>query len=95
MKYEIKKTSKFEKDYKAAFKRGLDLKQLNEVIDKLANGIQLEPKYNDHWLNGEYKGYRECHINPDWLLIYKKDNNVMVLTCTRTGTHSDLFRNNN
>ncbi len=91
MKYEIHKTSKFEKDVKVAFKRGLDIKHLNAVIDRLANGEQLEPKYKDHWLNGEYEGYRECHISPDWLLIYKKKDDVLVLTCSRTGTHSDLF----
>lgn len=57
----------------------------------LANGETLPPKYKDHELKGNYQGHRECHIEPDWLLIYKIENDILILTLTRTGTHSDLF----
>ena len=91
MKYEIARTAQFKKDYKLAKKRGLDLDLLKEVVTKLANGETLPPEYRDHGLNGNWSGHRECHIQPDWLLIYRIDNDVLVLTLTRTGTHSDLF----
>lgn len=91
MKYEIARTTQFKKDYKLAKKRGLDISLLKDVITKLANGETLPPAYHDHGLNGNWSGHRECHILPDWLLIYRVDNDVLVLTLTRTGTHSDLF----
>lgn len=72
-------------------KRGYDSKLLEEVIQKLANGEQLPEKNKDHSLSGEYTGCRECHIIPDWLLIYKIDKGDLILYLTRTGTHSDLF----
>ena len=72
-------------------KRGYNLSKIETVIDMLANGQPLLPRHDDHALTGNWKGFRECHIEPDWLLIYKIDNNVLVLTLTRTGTHSDLF----
>ena len=84
-------TSKFKKDYKLAKKRHLDMQLLDDVIRKLSRGEQLEPQNNDHILTGNWSGYHECHIQPNWLLIYKIDNNQLVLTLTRTGTHSDLF----
>lgn len=90
-KYTIKHTSQFKKDYKLAKKRNLDLGLLKEVVSKLADGIPLEDKYRDHPLSSNWIGYRECHILPDWLLIYRLDDDVLVLTLTRTGTHSDLF----
>ena len=71
MKYEIKFTTQFKKDLKLAKKQGKDTEKLYEVIEKLANGEPLEEKYRDHYLSGDYKGCRECHIEPDWLLIYK------------------------
>lgn len=89
MKYQLKPTSRFKQDIKTAKKRGYDLKLLTEVIDMLAAGEQLPPKYKDHNLIGNYKGCRECHIQPDWLLIYEVSDTVLYLT--RTGTHSDLF----
>ena len=89
MKYQLKPTSRFKQDIKAAKKRGYDLSLLTEVIDLLAAGEQLPPKYKDHNLIGNYKGFRECHIQPDWLLIYEVSENVLYLA--RTGTHSDLF----
>ena len=90
-KYEIKFTSQFKKDYKAAIKRGHEIKLLEEIISKLANGETLAEKHRDHNLTGNWSGFRECHILPDWLLIYRVENDVLVLTLTRTGTHSDLF----
>ena len=91
MKYKIERTSKFKKDYKLIVKRRYDLKILEEVIRILANGEKLPPKYKDHSLTGNYIGMRECHITPDWLLIYEIDNDTLYLYLTRTGTHSDLF----
>ena len=90
--YEIKTTTKFEKDLKLMKKRGYDLKLLKEVIDILSNGEELSSKYKDHYLQGDYIGFKECHIKPDWLLVYKIDNNILVLTLSRTGKHSDLFQ---
>ena len=84
-------TSKFKKDYKLAKKRHLDMQLLDDVIRKLSRGEQLEPQNNDHILTGNWSGYHECHIQPNWLLTYKIDNNQLILTLTRTGTHSDLF----
>ena len=90
-KYEIKNTSQFKKDFKLAKRRGLNLNLLKNVITKLANGETLDAKYKDHSLSGDWVGHRECHIQPNWLLIYRYDDDVLVLTLTRTGTHSDLF----
>ena len=91
MQYELILTGKFKKSLKLAKKRGLDLKLLDKVITILQNDIPLEEKYRDHELKGKYQGFRECHIQPDWLLIYLKENNVLTLTLVDTGTHSDLF----
>lgn len=87
----LRTTSKFRKDYKLAKKRGLDLGLLEEVIDQLLNEKPLDKKHRDHALTGNYIGFRECHIQPDWLLIYAVDQGQLVLTVARTGTHSDLF----
>ncbi len=73
-------------------KRGLDLSLLDEVVDKLRQGIPLEEKYRDHGLIGNYQGFRECHIKPDWLLIYLIENDILTLTLVDTGSHSDLFK---
>ena len=91
MKYEIQKTSQFKKDFKLALKRNCDIKKLQEVITILANGEILPEVYLDHPLKGAYSGYRECHVEPNWLLIYKITENVLILTLYRTGSHSDLF----
>jgi len=91
MKYKITKTSKFVKNVKIMKKRGFDLKLLNEVIKKLANGERLPARYEDHALKGKYIGFRECHINNDWLLIYRIKDDKLCLLLSRTGTHSDLF----
>lgn len=90
-KYTVKLTSQFKKDYKLAMKRGLDISLLEDIIAKLALGESLPEKNRDHALNGNWNGYRECHILPDWLLIYKLEDNVLILTLARTGTHSNLF----
>lgn len=90
-KYTVKLTSKFKKDYKIALKRNLDIGKLQAVIEKLANGEILPPENHDHNLSGNWAGHRECHIEPDWLLIYMYEKDVLVLTLARTGTHSDLF----
>lgn len=91
MIYEVKWSGKFKKGYKLAKKRGLDISLLEEIIDKLRRGIPLEEKYRDHELKGKYKGFRECHIQPDWLLIYLLENDVLTLTLVDTGTHANLF----
>lgn len=90
-KYTVKPTSQFKKDYKLAMKRGLDISLLEDIIAKLALGESLPEKNRDHALSGNWNGYRECHILPDWLLIYKLEDNVLILTLARTGTHSNLF----
>lgn len=90
-KYTVKPTLQFKKDYKLAMKRGLDISLLEDIIAKLALGESLPEKNRDHALNGNWNGYRECHILPDWLLIYKLEDNVLILTLARTGTHSNLF----
>ena len=92
MKYELEYGGKFLKDLKLAKHRGLDLSQLRTVTDMLQDEIPLPPKYRDHLLTGDYKGFRECHINSDWLLIYKKKEAIQVISLYRTGTHSDLFK---
>lgn len=91
MKYQIQISSRFKKDFKLIQKRGYDMSLLKEVIDILASGEQLGEKYRDHSLTGNYNGFRECHIQPDWLLIYRIEKDLLVLGLTRTGTHSDLF----
>ena len=89
--YEVKFTSAFKKSYKLMKKRGLDLSLLEGVIDKLRQGKELEEKYRDHALTGNFAGFRECHIKPDWLLIYLIENDILTLTLVDTGTHADLF----
>ena len=90
-KFIIKPTGTFRKDLKLAKKRGLPLSDLYTVMDLLATGEPLPEKNHDHPLHGDYEGYRECHINPDWLLIYEKDTEIRIISLYRTGTHSDLF----
>ena len=89
--YSIRPTTKFQRDLKRIEKRGYNIALLTEVIKKLANGERLPEKNKDHNLAGEYSGCRECHIAPDWLLIYELADDELILYLTRTGTHSDLF----
>lgn len=91
MIYKLQKTTQFKKDCKLMQKRGYDLEDLRYVLELLQNGQPLEEKHHDHDLTGNFKGFRECHITPDWLLMYFIQNDRLVLVCARTGTHSDLF----
>ena len=90
-KYIVKPTTQFKKDFKLAMKRSMKIELLEEVIAMLAMGETLPDKHKDHALTGNWVGHRECHILPDWLLIYRIEDEVLVLTLARTGTHSDLF----
>jgi len=92
MVYELIKTSRFKAGVKLARKRGLDISLLEDVIEKLRLDQPLEAKHRNHELSGNFKGIWECHIQPDWLLLYLKDNGVLVLTLVDTGTHSDIFK---
>ena len=87
----IRYHNSFKKDYKRIKKRGRDTYKLKYVVEQLSNEKSLEDKYRDHELTGNYKGFRECHIESDWLLIYKVENDELVLVLSRTGIHSDLF----
>jgi mRNA interferase YafQ len=89
---ELQTTARYRKDRNLAKKRGLDLTLLDFVIQLLLERKPLGPKYRDHGLEGKFTGFRECHIQPDWLLIYWIDGNRLILTAARTGTHSDLFK---
>lgn len=90
-KYTVKTTTLFKKDFKLAMKRGLNIELLENIIALLSMGEPPPEKNKDHALTGNWVGHRECHILPDWLLIYRIEDNVLVLTLARTGTHSDLF----
>lgn len=89
----IRYHSSFKRDYKRVVKRGYNIKLLEDIIEKLANGEVLPDKNKDHALLGDFAGCRECHITPDWLLVYEIDNGDLILYLTRTGSHSDLFKN--
>ena len=89
--YKIRPSAKFQKDLKRIQKRGYDITLLKDVLNLLVNGKVLPIKYKDHNLSGNFKGCRECHITPDWLLIYEISDDELILYLTRTGTHSDLF----
>ncbi|MBM6939485.1 type II toxin-antitoxin system YafQ family toxin [Pseudoflavonifractor phocaeensis] len=90
-KYTVKPTTQFKKDYKRAMKRGLKIELLEKVVELLAMGEALPEKNRDHELSGNWGGHCECHIQPDWLLVYRIEDDVLVLTLARTGIHSDLF----
>lgn len=89
--YRIRPSAKFQRDLKRIQKRGYDITLLKDVLNLLVNGKILPIKYKDHNLSGNFKGCRECHITPDWLLIYEISDDELILYLTRTGTHSDLF----
>ena len=89
--YRIEFTNKMKRDAKLMKKRGKDMSKLTDVLDILAAGKLLPPNFKDHQLTGDMKDFRECHIEPDWLLIYQFHDDVLTLTATGTGTHSDLF----
>lgn len=87
----IKYHTLFKKDFKRINKRGYDISRLEKIVELLANEVPLPEQFKDHNLSGNYNGFRECHIAPDWLLIYQVNNNELVLVLSRTGSHSDLF----
>ena len=91
MKYKIRLEKGYRKDYKRLERRGYDMSLLDDVVFKLANGEKLPAKYKDHPLRGDRYGYRDCHIQGDWVLVYKIDNGILTLILSETGTHSDIL----
>ena len=91
MKYRVKFTTAYKKGYKRAKKCGLNMDLLDEVVDVLRNGEKLDAKYHDHALHRDFEGFRECHIQPDWLMTWEQDDMQLTLLFLQTGTHSDLF----
>jgi len=89
--HKLEQSNLFKKDIKLAKKRGLDMKLIDEAVTQLVIHGKLPQKYKPHLLKGNYKGLWECHIKPDWLLIWKQDDQIKLISLTRTGTHSDLF----
>lgn len=89
--YQIEFTNEMKRNVKLMRKRGKNLSKLTEVLDILANGQPLPSKNKDHQLTGSLKEFRECHIEPDWLLVYQIRDDILILTATATGTHADLF----
>ena len=87
----VRYSARFKKDFKSVQKRGCGIGLFKEIVSLLCNEKPLPPKNNDHALSGNYSGFRECHITPDWLLIYKVQKDILTLSLTRTGTHSELF----
>ena len=90
-KYRVERSAKFKRDFRKIRKRGYNTVEFDNVVHMLANGLPLPPKYHDHPLRGDRKGSRECHITPDWLLVYRIYEDVLILLLQETGTHSDLF----
>lgn len=92
-KYQIRRTSNFKKNYKKIKRQGKDVEKLKYVVSKLVDGIKLEEKYNDHSLKDtkHFKNCRECHIEPDWLLVYQYRDNELILFLMETGSHSEIF----
>lgn len=90
--YKVKFTAEFKRNYKKIIKRGLDISLLDETIEILRLGKKLPSSYLDHQLQGKLKNYHECHIKPDWLLIYLIEDEILTLTLVNTGSHSDLFK---
>ena len=91
MKYKVIPTNKFKKEYKLALKRGKKIEKLHEVVELLVKDLELPASLCDHELKGNWKNHRELHIESDWLLIYQKIEDLLILELTRTGSHSDLF----
>jgi mRNA interferase YafQ len=89
-KYRIKRTSRFGKDIKRLVRQGKDLALLDAVVTDIAAGKTLGPRYRDHPLTGRWKGFRDCHVTPDWVLLYKLEDQILTLTLTRSGSHAEL-----
>ncbi len=92
MKLNVKYSNKFKRSLRLAVKRGFDISLLEDIVEKIKTRIPLDTKYKDHELKGRWNGFRECHIQPDWLLIYLIEEDILTLTLIDTGTHSDLFQ---
>lgn len=90
-KYEVVYTAAFKRDYRRAMRHGLRIQLLQDVIATLAMGEPLQERHRYHELQGDWAGHRECHIQPDWLPVYRIEDNVLILTLARTGTHEDIF----
>ncbi|WP_372948806.1 type II toxin-antitoxin system YafQ family toxin [Mariniphaga sp.] len=90
--YKLKTTNRFEKDFVKCVRRNYNLNALNEALELLENSGKLPKQFKTHPLSGKYKGFWECHIRPDWLLIWRQNDKTKIIELTRTGTHSDLFR---
>ena len=90
--YEVRFTTAYKKSYELMKKRGLDLSLLDEVVDTLSQGKTLEENYRDHGLSGKFHLFRDCHVKPDWLLVYLIENEILTLTLVDTGSHADIFR---
>ena len=91
MKYEVRFTAQFKRAYRRVEKQGKDMSAMRKVVGMLGEGQPLPEKHKDHPLTGRWKGFRECHVQPDWLLIYKVDRGILVLTLAHTGSHAELF----
>lgn len=89
--FQIRTSKQYERDVKLAVRRGLDIEKLLDVVRLLHQGVPLPEKHRNHLLHGDYKGYWECHISPDWLLLYEKDTEIRIISLYRTGTHADVF----
>ena len=94
-KFSLKLTKRYLRELKLARNRGTDDSLLNDIIRKLLDDVPLPEKNRDHQLHGDYEGYREGQITPNWLLIYVKDTDIKIISLSRTGTHSDLFDKKN
>lgn len=91
MIYDVERTARFKKAYNRVKKRGANIAEIEYVINELRCGRKLAEKYQDHKLTGDLEGYRECHVRPDWLLVYKYKNEILTLLLFDTGTHSEIF----
>ncbi|WP_352401581.1 type II toxin-antitoxin system YafQ family toxin [Synergistes jonesii] len=90
-KLTVRQTAQFKRDLKKARKQGKEMAAMDKAVSLLQNREPLPPKFKDHALTGDWKGYRECHVSPDWLLVYLVEDDVLVLTLTRTGSHAEIF----
>ena len=90
-RYHFVTTTQYRRQYKKLTKQGLAMSKLDKVIDMLLEGKFLAEKYRDHPLMGKFNNYRECHVDPDWLLIYRRQDDMLILTAVQTGSHSELF----
>ena len=90
-KLTVRQTAQFKRDLKKARKQGKEMAAMDKAVSLLQNREPLPPKFKDHALTGDWKGYRECHVSPDWLLVYLVEDDILVLTLTRTGSHAEIF----